>query len=255
MNIIVLKDSKALGQRAAIHAARLLNEAVAARGSARLVLSTGASQLATIEALVGMDVAWDKVEMFHLDEYVGLPDTHPASFRKYLRERFIEKINLKHAHLVDGTVESIAPLTAALRSAPIDVGLIGIGENAHIAFNDPPADFDTRAAFIVVDLDDACKRQQVGEGWFKDVDEVPKQAVTMTVHQILQCRAILSCVPFAVKANAIKRTLKSSLTNMIPATALKDHPDYTLYVDSDSFAAVDEARIVAGKQPFAIQYS
>jgi glucosamine-6-phosphate deaminase len=253
MNIIVLKDSKALGQCAAMHAARLLNEAVAARGSARLVLSTGASQLATIEALVGMDVAWDKVEMFHLDEYAGLPDTHPASFRKYLRERFIEKINLKHAHLVDGAVESIAPLTTALRSAPIDVGLIGIGENAHIAFNDPPADFDTRAAFIVVDLDDACKRQQVGEGWFKDVDEVPKQAVTMTVHQILQCRAILSCVPFAVKANAIKRTLKSSLTNMIPATALKDHPDFTLYVDSDSFAAVSEKDIRAGSRPFTVE--
>ncbi|MBR5447412.1 MAG: 6-phosphogluconolactonase, partial [Clostridia bacterium] len=186
---------------------------------------------------------WSKVTMFHLDEYVNLPETHIASFRKYLKERFIQKINLKAAHLVDGTPEGIAALTAELRSAPIDVGLIGIGENAHIAFNDPPADFDTKEAYIVVNLNDTCKMQQVGEGWFATIDDVPKQAVSMTVYQILQCEQIVSCVPYAVKANAVRDTLENDKTNLIPATIMKGHKNFALFVDEDSFSKVDESKI------------
>ena len=243
MKIVVSKDAKALGCNAADYIAGLINEAIAKKGEARIILSTGASQLTTIEPLIERDIDWSKVTMFHLDEYVDLPETHIASFRKYLKERFIQKINLKAAHLVDGTPEGIAALTAELRQAPIDVGLIGIGENAHIAFNDPPADFDTKEAYIVVNLNDTCKMQQVGEGWFATIDDVPKQAVSMTVHQILQCEQIVSCVPYAVKANAVRDTLENDKTNLIPATIMKGHPNFALFVDEDSFSKVDESKI------------
>ena len=243
MKIVVSKDAKALGCNAADYIAGLINEAIAKKGEARIILSTGASQLTTIEPLIERDIDWSKVTMFHLDEYVDLPETHIASFRKYLKERFIQKINLKAAHLVDGTVEGIAALTAELRKSPIDVGLIGIGENAHIAFNDPPADFDTKEAYIVVNLNDTCKMQQVGEGWFATIDDVPKQAVSMTVHQILECEQIVSCVPYAVKANAVRDTLENDKTNLIPATIMKGHKNFALFVDEDSFSKVDESKI------------
>jgi len=243
MNIVVLKDPGVLGKAAATQVAGLLKEAIAKKGISRLLLSTGASQLTTLEALVKMDVAWDRVEMFHLDEYVDLPETHMASFRKYLRERFVDVVHPRASHFVDGNPENIPVLTQSLRAAPIDVGLIGIGENSHIAFNDPPADFNTREAYILVTLSETCKRQQVREGWFSSMDEVPRQAISMTVHQIMQCRHIISCVPFAVKANAVKHTLESEVTNTIPATILKSHPSFTLYVDDDSYSTVDESQI------------
>ncbi len=238
MEIRVCKDKVALGKSAAEYTASLLNKAIEEKGSARIILSTGASQFDTISALVETDVDWSKVEMFHLDEYVDLPETHIASFRKYLKERFTSKVNLKAAHFVDGTKEGIAKLTEELRKAKVDVGLIGIGENGHIAFNDPPADFDTKEAYIVVDLDEKCKKQQVGEGWFAKADDVPKQAVSMTVYQIMQCENIVSCVPYAVKADAIESTLKEDVTNIVPATILKTHDSFVLYADSDSFAKV-----------------
>lgn len=244
MKIIISKDAKALGVNAADYVAEQITEAIRDHGCARIVLSTGASQLTAIEALITKDIDWSKVEMFHLDEYVDLPETHIASFRKYLKERFISKVNLKAAHLVDGTPEGIAALTKELRSAPIDIGLIGIGENAHIAFNDPPADFDTKEAYIVVNLNNTCKKQQVGEGWFATVDDVPKQAVSMTVYQILQCKKIISIVPYAVKADAVKKALYNEVTNMIPATIMKGHDDFTLFVDEDSWSDTDETKIV-----------
>ena len=175
--------------------------------------------------------------MFHLDEYVGIPETHGASFRKYLKERFVEKlpVPLRSANFVDGTEECIQDLTNKLRSEQIDVGLIGIGENTHIAFNDPPADFSTREAYIIVNLDDACKRQQMGEGWFATIDDVPKQAVSMTAYQIMQCKHIVSCVPYAVKANAVEKTLKTKgTTPLVPSTLLKEHENFILYVDESS---------------------
>lgn len=244
MKVKILKTPEELGIKAASHAAEILRKAIAEKGYARLVLSTGASQFTTLSALVKEDVDWSKVEMFHLDEYINLPMTHPASFRKYLKERFVAYVNLKEVHFVNGEGDiekNISALSEELLKEPVDLGLIGIGENAHIAFNDPPADFDTRDAYIIVNLNEQCKKQQVGEGWFKTPEDVPKQAISMSVHQIMQCRSIISCVPYKVKANAIKLTLENSLTNTIPATMLKEHNDMTLYIDEDSASAVDKA--------------
>ncbi len=241
MEVRICKDRYELGKSAAKHVANELKKCIEQNGHARIVLSTGASQFDTIEALTKeKGIKWECVEMFHLDEYVNLPDTHPASFRKYLKERFVDKVGtLAGVHFVDGTKEGIEALTKELRSAPIDIGLIGIGENGHIAFNDPPADFDTKEAYIVVNLDERCKKQQMGEGWFATIDDVPKQAVSMTTYQIMQCKQIVSCVPYAVKAEAIEKTLKTTeTTNMVPSTLLKTHPDFILYVDSESAAKV-----------------
>jgi len=234
-----------LGKHAAEFTASVLNEAIKERGCARLLLSTGASQFDTIKHLVNADVDWSKVEMFHLDEYVALPESHIASFRKYLKERFASKVSLKAAHFVNGegdVAANIAALTEEIRKAPIDIGLIGIGENAHIAFNDPPANFDTKDAYIVVNLAPRCKMQQVGEGWFENEAAVPAQAISMTCYQIMQCKVILSCVPYAVKAEAVRMTLENELTNEIPATLLKQHPDFHLYIDEDSAALVDVSK-------------
>ena len=238
MKITVCKDPAHLGQTAAQLVAQVIKKAIDEKGEARIVLSTGASQFDTIKALIQTDIDWSKVVMFHLDEYVDLPMTHPASFRKYLQERFVDHVSLKEVHFVEGTKENIAQLTKQLRKAPIDVGLIGIGENAHIAFNDPPADFETDEAYIIVNLNDTCKKQQVGEGWFATVDDVPKQAVSMSCRQIMACRCIVSCVPYPVKANAVRMTVENSLTNQVPATLLKQHPDFHLYVDRDSAAQI-----------------
>lgn len=238
MKILIAKTPQKLGAKAAKDAADYLNEVIKEKGNARIVLSTGASQLDTIEALLQSDIDWSKVEMFHLDEYVDLPISHKASFRKYLQERFVSKIPLKAAHFVDGTQENIDLLTAEITKSDVDLGLIGIGENSHIAFNDPPANFDTKESYIFVNLDDACKNQQVGEGWFPSIDDVPKQAVTMTCYRIMQCRKIISCVPYGVKAEAVYQTLNKSLTNTVPATILKEHEDWTLYLDRDSAAKI-----------------
>ena len=238
---------QALGQAAAIQAATLLNAAIQAQGSARLLLSTGMSQFETMAALVEQPVPWNKVTMFHLDEYVGLPITHPASFRKYLQERFISQITLQEAVLVDGEAAltgELARLNARFTEAPIDVGLVGIGENGHIAFNDPPCDLHTTDPYIVVTLDERCKAQQVGEGWFATNADVPRQAISMTVHGILQCHSILSIVPHAAKADAIYNTLSQPLSRNVPATALKTHPHWSLYVDDA--AASRSGALIAG---------
>lgn len=228
-----------LGAQAANAIASLLNDAVSLQGYARLVLSTGASQFDTLDALIGLDVPWNKIEMFHLDEYVALPESHPASFRKYLKERFVSRVPLKAAYFVDGEGDvagNIAALSRELTKQPVDVGVIGIGENGHIAFNDPPADFNTQESYKIVDLDERCKKQQVGEGWFADVDSVPKQAITMCVQQIMSCRHIISAVPHTVKADAILRTVTEPVNPNVPATILKTHPDWKLFLDTQSAA-------------------
>lgn len=240
MEIRICKDPDSLGKSAAQCVAQALRDIICEKGYARIALSTGASQFDTLKHLVREDVDWSRVEMFHLDEYVDLPVTHPASFRKYLQERFVDKVGaLRAVNFVDGTKEGIAALTEEITREPIDIGLIGIGENTHIAFNDPPADFDTKESYIIVNLDAACRNQQLGEGWFETLDDVPKQAVSMTVHQIMQCKKIVSCVPYKVKSKAILRTLTTKkITNLVPATKLKEHPDFTLYVDVDSASEV-----------------
>jgi glucosamine-6-phosphate deaminase len=240
MNLHIETTPEQLGKEAAALTAALLRQAIAENGHARLVLSTGSSQFETLKALVMEEVDWSRVTMFHLDEYVNLPETHPASFRKYLKERFLEKVTLDGAYLVDGRQESIPVLTAELRRAPVDVGLIGIGENAHIAFNDPPADFETREAYIVVNLNERCKQQQVGEGWFSTVEEVPAQAISMTSWQIMQCRHIISAVPHKVKAKAVADTMNNETTPLIPATLLKTHPHFDLFLDEESASLLEE---------------
>ena len=238
MEIRICKTPAELGKSAAKYVAEELRRIIAEKGCARIALSTGASQFDTISSLIQEDVDWRCVEMFHLDEYVNLPKSHKASFRKYLKERFTSHVNLKKAHFVDGTPEGIATLSEEILRAPIDIGLIGIGENAHIAFNDPPADFEVEDPYIIVNLNDTCKNQQVGEGWFACADDIPKQAVSMSVKQILRCKKIVSCVPYAVKSKAVKETLTNEKTNLIPATILKEHPSFILYVDQDSAAAI-----------------
>jgi glucosamine-6-phosphate deaminase len=249
MKINVSKNSRELGEVAAELNSQIINNAIKTKGKARIVLSTGASQFDTLKSLVRQNVDWSKVdwskvEMFHLDEYINLPESHPASFRKYLKERFIQLINLKKVYLVNGEVDvqqNIDYLSKEIQKEPIDLALIGIGENAHIAFNDPPADFETKAPYIIVDLDEECKQQQVGEGWFSSISEVPDQAISMSVYQILQSDVIVSCVPYEVKANAVKLTLENKVINHIPATILKTHPDYTLFLDKESASKVDES--------------
>lgn len=237
MNIIISADSPELGKRAARLAADILNEAVKLNGEARMVVSTGSSQFDTFQALISEDIPWQKIEVFHLDEYIGLPVSHPASFRKYLYERFIDLVPVKRFYSVDveGDITArVGELAKSIRERPVDLGLIGIGVNGHIAFNDPPADFDTREAYIVVRLDDECKMQQVNEGWFRTIEDVPGEAVSMSVWQIMQCRTIISCVPHSVKADAVYRTLAGRLSNMVPATMLKEHPDLNLFLDYNS---------------------
>lgn len=239
MQIHVYETAAQMGERAADKIAQKLNEAIERQGEARLLLSTGASQFEMFEALVNKPVDFSKVTMFHLDEYVGLPITHIASFRKYLQERFVSRVPIQEAVFVNGEGDvraNIAAITQRLREKPVDVGVIGIGENGHIAFNDPPADFDTRESYIVVNLDERCKRQQVGEGWFPTVEDVPKQAISMTVSQIMASRCIVTVVPHGVKAEAIRNTLSQPVNNLVPATILKTHPDWNLFLDMDSAA-------------------
>ena len=239
MHIHIYATPEQSGSDAAHLIADRLNEAISKKGSARLVLSTGASQFEMFDVLVTLPVDWSKVTMFHLDEYVALPESHPASFRKYLKERFVNKVHPKEAIFVNGEGDvhaNIAEITHRLREEEVDVGVIGIGENGHIAFNDPPAEFETDAAYKVVDLDDRCKHQQVGEGWFENEDAVPRQAITMTVPQIMSARCIVTVAPHAVKAEAIRNTLAQPVNNMVPATILKTHPDWNLYLDAESAA-------------------
>lgn len=238
LRLSVHQDSETLGKHAAEEAASWIGECIAEKGAARVVLSTGASQFDFFKHLVQLPIDWTKVEMFHLDEYIGLPETHPASFRKYLKERFVSKVTLKAVHYVDGErlpSEIINELEQAAGKQPFDIGLIGIGENAHIAFNDPPADFYADAAYKIVALTDACKEQQVREGWFPTLADVPDLAITMTVSRILSCRKIVSCVPHEVKSEAIRATLAAEEpTPDIPASILKTHPDWSLHLDANS---------------------
>lgn len=238
MQIHVYPDCATTSKHAAIAAGVIINSCIAAKGRARIVLSTGASQFDFLEHFVKQPVDWPAVEMFHLDEYLGIADTHPASFRHYLQTRFVSVVPVGKVHFVNGEAadahQTLQQLAALANEAPFDLGLIGIGENAHIAFNDPPANFEDTTIYKIVDLDEKCKLQQVREGWFPTLADVPKQAITMTIRGIMSCKQIISVVPHEVKAQAIKDTLASPITNHIPATMLKTHPEWSLYLDNAS---------------------
>jgi glucosamine-6-phosphate deaminase len=236
--IRVLDDSASLAAAAAQDAAGRIRRAIRERGRARIVAATGASQIAFLDALVREPgIEWDKVEMFHLDEYIGLPIDHPASFRKYLLERLIGPAGIKRHHLLDGERDAAAvcrEVGALIREEPIDVALVGIGENGHLAFNDPPADFETHDPYIVVRLDQKCRQQQVGEGWFRSLAEVPETAISMSVKQILDAKSIVCVVPDKRKAEAVRASLEGPVDPMTPASILQGHGDTTIYLDRDS---------------------
>ena len=238
MRIEICEDRKALGASAARHAAQLIEDAIDDKGSARIIAATGASQFDFLASLTqARDIDWSKVTMFHLDEYVGLPESHPASFRRYLKERLIARVNIGAYNLLNPEQDPAAEcrrVGALLQQAPVDVAFVGIGENGHLAFNDPPADFETEEAYLLVTLDGQCRRQQLGEGWFSSLEEVPLRAISMSVRQILKARAILCMVPEARKAPAVRATLEGPVTPMVPASILKGHPNTTLYLDKDS---------------------
>lgn len=241
MIINISATPKELGKGAADLAAVKLNEAIREKGEARLLVSTGSSQFETLAALREKDIDWSCVEVFHLDEYIGIDQSHPASFRKYLYERFINQLPVKAFYPVDGSSDvnlHIAQLSQRIVEKPVDVGLIGIGENGHIAFNDPPADFETTQPYLIVELDERCKLQQVNEGWFPSLEAVPVTAISMSVQQIMQCSIIISAVPHLVKADAIAMTMQNGLTNIVPATKLKQHPDWHLFLDHHSASKI-----------------
>ena len=245
MNIQIEKDPSNLGVAAGSAAAKLIRESIKRRGSANVILATGTSQFETLKQLASeKDIQWDKVTMFHLDEYIGISDTHPASFRKYLKERFLAKVPpLKAAHLINGETNAEAEcvwLGDLITQYPIDVALVGIGENGHLAFNDPPADFDTEEPYIIVNLDEACRRQQYGEGWFKTVDDVPKQAISMSIRQILKSKHIICSVPDERKADAVKNCVENKVSNLFPASILQTHDNCILYLDRASATGIKD---------------
>jgi glucosamine-6-phosphate deaminase len=245
----VFEHQIALGRAAAEQASVAVRRAILDQGVARIIVATGTSQLDFLDALTKAEnIDWQRVEMFHLDEYVGLPINHPASFRKYLLERFIHKAGITQYHLLDGNVdpsEVVRRVGEALRSAPVDVAFAGIGENGHLAFNDPPADFQTEESYLVVDLDEACRRQQVGEGWFANLSEVPRRAISMSVSQILKTNEIICVVPGARKAPAVKQCFEGEISPMAPASILRTHPAATIYLDRESASLLSPATLRA----------
>lgn len=241
MDIKTFENKDLMGQAAAAEAATHLRKVLRERGEANIIVATGASQFETLSHLVReQDIEWSKVTAFHLDEYVDIPVSHPASFRKYLRERFVEQLPqpLRAFHYVNGDTGNPQAecdrLHGLIGHHPIDVALVGIGENAHLAFNDPPADFDTEAAYLVVDLDEACRRQQLGEGWFPTLEDVPQKAISMGIRQILKSKHIIVSCPDERKAKAVQAVVEGPVTNQVPASIMQQHAATTLYLDKPS---------------------
>ena len=243
MNFKIFHNRRSMGKAAADQASAAIRSAIQDRGSARIVAATAASQKEFLEELVSApEIDWRLVEAFHLDEYIGLQITHPGSFRRMLLEQLIQKTGITKYHLLDGDgeVTSVVRSTSeAIASAPIDIAFLGIGENGHLAFNDPPADFNTEEPYLVVTLDEACRRQQVGEAWFSDISEVPQQAISMSVKQILKVKELIAVVPGSQKAQAIQACFNGEITPMAPASILRTHPNITVYLDEDSAALLD----------------
>ena len=249
MVIKIYEDKTSLGRAAAEQAAVSLRKAIQESGRARIIAATGASQFEFLDALTAMPaIEWPRVEMFHLDEYIGLPASHPASFRKYLLERLINKTGITKYHFLDGEGDVpavVRSVSAELTAAPIDTAFVGVGENGHLAFNDPPANFQTEEPYIIVDLDEPCRRQQVGEGWFANLSEVPKRAMSMSVRQILKAREILCVVPDARKAQAVKSCFEGKVRPFAPASILRTHTNTTVFLDKLSSALLSPQNIMA----------
>lgn len=240
----IYSSKEEMGKAGAKYAANILKSAIAEKGFANFILATGASQFEFLDALIQEpDIDWDKTVMFHLDEYIGMSISHPASFRKYLTERFINHVNPGEVHLIKGDhpdpQAECDQLGALISKTQIDLAAVGIGENGHLAFNDPPADMDTEAPFIVVTLDEPCRKQQMGEGWFPSIDDVPAKAISMSIRQIMKSRNILCTVPDARKAQAVKDCLEGEVSALHPASILQDHPSCLMLLDEASASLLD----------------
>jgi len=239
MKIEKFDTREELGQAAGTLGAQYIKEAIEQNGEANIILATGQSQFETIETLVqDKTIDWSKVRMFHLDEYIGMSITHKASFRKYLTERFVNRVDgLKEVVLINGEVDpqqELQRLSEAIKKYPIDVAFVGIGENGHLAFNDPPADFDVEEPYLVVNLDEQCRRQQLGEGWFGGLEEVPLQAISMSIKQIMKSKNIICAVPDQRKAEAVRNCLTLPVSNLHPASILQEHAHCVCFLDTQS---------------------
>jgi glucosamine-6-phosphate deaminase len=239
LRINVYEDEAKMGDAAADFVASHLQSAIRDRGEANLILATGTSQFQFLPALMQRDLDWSKITVFHLDEYRGISEDHPASFRKYLKDRILDAVQPREAYLIQGDAEDLKKEIAAyeelLKSHPADVACLGIGENGHIAFNDPPvADFNDPHWVKVVKLDEACRRQQLGEGWFPTMKEVPEEAISLTIPAIMASKAVSLVAPGRRKAQAIHDTVYSDISTACPATILRKHPDTTFFIDEDA---------------------
>lgn len=238
MNLVMSQNVKELAQKAAQKAADCIRLAINNKGEAAILIATGAAHLEFYKALLEQKIAWENVDVFHLDEYIGISDDHNASFRRYIKENFASKANPRSMCYINpdnGPQEEVKRLSALVANREIDLGVIGIGENGHIAFNDPPADFKTAEPYIIVNLDEACRKQQEREGWFASLPEVPATAITATPSFIMRCKTIVSVVPYKAKAVAVRNVLAAGeITPMLPATILKEHSDWHLFLDQES---------------------
>jgi len=248
MENFIYKTKQQMGAAAAAQAAEVIKKAIKSKGQANIILATGTSQFEMLKSLVGTSsIDWPKVTMFHLDEYIGLEADHPASFRKFLKERFVDKVpGLKAVHFVNGDADNpeqeCQRLGAIIATHPIDVAMVGIGENGHLAFNDPPADFETEEAFIVVELDERCRKQQLGEGWFQTLEQVPKRAISMSIRQIMKSACIIVSVPDRRKAEAVKNALQGQVTPMCPASILQRHKNCKIFMDEEAASLLSEIK-------------
>jgi glucosamine-6-phosphate deaminase len=253
MQLKIFPDRTSLSRDAAGQAANAIRRAISERGRARIIAATGAAQFEFLEVLTtdsGID--WAKVEGFHLDEYVGLPATHAASFCKFLMDRLVSKTGIARFHWLEGDAGDLSAMvrevSKQLASALVDIAFVGIGENGHIAFNDPPADFTTEDPYIIVNLDEPCRRQQVGEGWFADISQVPQRAISMSAQQILKAKEIVAVVPDRRKAQAVKACLEGEIGPMAPASILRRHANTTLYLDKDSASLLSASLRARGEE-------
>ena len=236
MEISISINEEINGTKAAEAGIAAVKLAIAKNGEARIIIATGASQFEIFKVLVESDIDWNKVTVFHLDEYVGINEDHLASFRKYLKERFEQQLPkaLKNIYYLDPETDCINIIGTKISEKPIDVAFVGIGENGHLAFNDPPADFDIEDPYLIVDLDEGCRQQQVNEGWFPNLESVPKQAISMSVKQIMKSHCIICTVPGERKANAVQTCVEGEITNLAPASILQNHSNCRLFLDENS---------------------
>lgn len=237
MNVFYADTKEELGREAALAGADIIKKAIAEKGEAYIIVATGASQFEMLEELVKQDVDWSKVTAFHLDEYIGITRDHPASFRKYLKERFVDLVPVREFHYINGEGDAekeCQRLNSLISENEIDIAFAGIGENAHLAFNDPPADFETKNPYIIVSLDEDCRSQQLNEGWFKTLDEVPEQAISMSIQEIMAAKSIICSVPDKRKAKAVRGVVEGPVSNMVPSSILQKHESCWIYLDKGS---------------------